>query len=544
MAAPAPLARSSAAAPGAAVSPPYRQTSLKRHFKVVKHVPTSQAQPKSAPRRPHSGISISSAGGTTSSAPGMSTGAASGSAATCVALRHPGAPAWDTAAWDGSVVDAAQCTPWSARGPAPVMLPSVSMDGSFCSFGPEASPGPQQQGSSGDVAEGGGAEGGADSDECPSVCQSWHAPKRARGGSACGAIGCGVQLHAAAAGDVPVGGGLSFAQLPRAQREDSMGAGGTMGGCSALTAKPLGTPRIGVLRLAQVPPNSQEGGNEACGVDDDAATASLDATEGLLPRNGAASGRGGGACSRRPPVTPHSAWARPGGAGTGPKHAAGGQAKSGAHIVQCRSAGQALQAGSLFAAPLQHLPRPGGAAVLARNGRGAGPAPASVLSLPGASQQVSSTGGVGDECSDDALSSMRRAGEGVVALHAFSSLGGHERREGAGRGSSAWLPLAEDDILAALQAGGKAAEPGAHARAGGGSTPPFGALSAGPALIPSPELCSAGAPALVLDDPLEGVPWGGPASARPPYYQSRYEQLLHALDYRPPARRAPHEPEE
>ena len=49
---------------------------------------------------------------------------------------------------------------------------------------------------------------------------------------------------------------------------------------------------------------------------------------------------------------------------------------------------------------------------------------------------------------------------------------------------------------------------------------------------------------LVLDDPLEGVPWAGPARERPDYYQSRYEQLLHALDYSAPPPRAAHEDEE
>jgi hypothetical protein len=43
---------------------------------------------------------------------------------------------------------------------------------------------------------------------------------------------------------------------------------------------------------------------------------------------------------------------------------------------------------------------------------------------------------------------------------------------------------------------------------------------------------------------LEGVPWSGPAAQRPYYYQSRYEQLLHAINLKPAPRRAAHEDEE
>lgn len=157
-----------------------------------------------------------------------------------------------------------------------------------------------------------------------------------------------------------------------------------------------------------------------------------------------------------------------------------------------------------------------GTAGPARSARsGAAPASAAAAASSGAAPSFSfctpaaAAAAGDDDCSDDALSSMRRACDD-------------------GAGAAATAPRPTPQPAAAATAAPAAAPSGIDVAR---------AVSGRSARGPPP-------PALVLDDPLEGVPWSGPPGERPEYYQSTYEQLLYALNYAPQPPRTGFEDEE
>lgn len=411
-----------AAAPAAL--PSYHQTQLKDHFKVVKHAPVPNAKPRLAAARsgsiasglmqlptaaaPHAQPCDTTTITTTTTSLG---GAAGGGSA---ATFGPHAPL--------GCQDGYGSSPWDAQGCRP--LSSVfELESRDFADDDEAS-----------------SEASDDSNGCPSVCQA-PAPKRARGSARIGAARTAAAAPAApeaseeVSGAVCGGGATSglggraacahSAQHARQQRRASIASGvtfGTRGTNSCMTDAPLFSMAVSGEMMAHAG-NGADPTFEDDETDDTAiAPIAPGPTLNPIPSDLAA--------AAAPPATPRMApWAWN---ATPP---AGQALSTGTGTTRMTSAGPTQQASNRWGGP----PLAGGAAARRRRSS----AHAATMRSSGAartlgdgvSQQVSSAAG-DDECSDDALSSMRRVDEGVGAAAMAAAAA-----DAAGT-ASASLPLA------------------------------------------------------------------------------------------------------
>jgi hypothetical protein len=508
------------AASGGGASGPHaltlQQSSLKSLFTVVKHAAGSHARNKAA-MQPRQAIQQHVGGP-------MLPLLAAAQAVNPAAPTPPAAPLHAAAAacsWEdgGSVVmaqdaGARDCSNWAASG---------RLQGPQCEAGlVMAAPAPAESAGLGfslagaeDSMDAGYASD--DSNCCPSVGMGAPVPKRMRA-AADAAAADWPTASKEVYGAVSAGTVVAWPVSGRAKQRwhGSTASAKLTGGTSCLTAALRAQAAPSSILLAPSESAGGSGDAEDEGCNDEAETRGPMLTPAPAVRcllNMHSSIQTAVAVAPAPPLAP-STRLRPASAG-GPSAASGGPSR-------VTRAAASSGGGSTFLSHRWALPQAQGAASApgrqnpsgrrssgacfrppsAVRSTAAAPLASVLLSRAGsASQQVSSSAAGDDDCSDDALSCMRRADEAPATTPA------------------------QQQVAPTAIATGRAGPPELQATV-------------------EPESHSAQPPPLVLDDPLEGVPWSGPPEERPEYYQSRYEQLLYGLDYVPPPPRGAHEDEE
>lgn len=538
------------AAPASAVAAAsLHQTQLKDHFKVVKRVPTSSLNAKSALRRPGQ-LSMppvpACSPGALPAAPsvtpisrglGFSMSDHATDSATTYGLHGP----WGSSGAGGT--GAAGMAAWGPQAPAALTLGMGAEDSEECGASM-------------------GGEAADDSDGCPSVCQI-RGSKRPRRGAQASAAPTASLSEAAITGAVCAGGGRASSRRAAsshgaATRPPAPAPAPTAGGRGRRAS--VASACLGAAACLQPPalePNpsaaTATGTAAACGDDDldDEVAGSLfrpKPLQGLdpLPLGPMRAGPMPAATAAAPamPCAPWAPWASGGAPRAQAARPAPSQACSDATDVRGAASGPMLAAdrwGDAMPAPFS---RGGAAQRRARAASARGPA-ASTRSgasgafapppLPGGFSLQISSATVDDDCSDDAVSTMRGpdaagadAAPPLLVSRASAAAGSLSAGARSSQPPLSMHPAAAPALLAGPPAAGPPAGPA------GTSAAPGTAVGAPPA---------ARAP-LLLDDPLEGVPWAGPAEERPDFYQSRYEQLLHGINLVPLPMRAPHDDEE